>query len=207
MKRIIPAIIAINQKELDMRLEKVKIFGSSFQLDVMDGKFVPNKSLWFNFKVSKKNKYEAHLMVKNPEKWIKENLSKVSSVIIHIETVKDPTTLIDIVKKKKKKIGIALNPETPLEKVDPYVKSLNKVLVMTVDPGAYGGGFLPQVLQKIRLLRSRYPKLNIQVDGGLNPVTVKKVKQAGANEFVIGSYLQQSINIKEAKTELNLVIK
>ena len=207
MRRIIPSLIASTQEELEMRLEKVRGVSSYFQLDVMDGKFVPNNSLWFNFKLPKKFKYEAHLMVADPGKWVLKNISKVDSVIIHIETVQDVNTLISLVKKKNRKIGLVLNPGTSIEEAEPYIKSVNKILVMTVDPGAYGGRFLPQVLQKIRLLRGRHPRLNIQADGGMNPVTIKKTLTAGANEFVVGSYLQKSINIKESVLELKNVIR
>src|SRR3989338_1393757 len=112
MRRITPSLIASTQEELEMRLEKVRGVSSYFQLDVMDGKFVPNNSLWFPFKLPKKFKYEAHLMVADPKKWVLKNISKVDSVIIHIETVQDVNTLISLVKKKNRKIGLGLNPGT-----------------------------------------------------------------------------------------------
>ena len=90
MKQIIPSLIATSQKELDKRFNKVKKHFKIFHLDIMDGKFVKNKSLFFDFKLPRgKLKYRAHLMVKNPKKWIKENWKKVDLIIFHIKSCKN----------------------------------------------------------------------------------------------------------------------
>ena len=186
---IIPSIIANSQKEFDKRFEKVKSF-STFHLDIMDGKFVKNKSLQFNFKLPKNKKFEAHLMVKNPKTWIKKHGRKVNSIIVHYESMKGVTL--------SKKISLAINPKTSVNEILPYLSKIKKVLVMTVTPGKYGSKFLPSTLKKIKELKS---KVKIEVDGGMSPSTIKKVKKAGATKFVVGSYLQKN-DVKTAIKKL-----
>lgn len=199
--KIIPALIAKNQAELNARFEKVEKVSNEFQLDVMDGKFVQNESLMFLFKVPK-SKFEAHLMVKDPLNWSRKHWRKVNSVIVHYESVDDLTNVIKFLKSKGKKIGIAINPDTKLAEIDKYLNKVNKILIMTVYPGEYGAKFQRKCLKKIKKLRKKKPQLTIQVDGAVSPKTIKKLKKAGANEFVVGSFLQQSINIRDAVKQL-----
>jgi len=116
---ILPSIIAKNQKELHERLSNVYFF-SKFHLDVMDGKFVKNKSLQFNFKVPNYKKFEAHLMVKNPITWIKKNSKKVNTIIVHYES-DNTLKAIDLIRKKKKRVGLAINPKTNLSNILEYL--------------------------------------------------------------------------------------
>jgi len=194
VKKIIASIIAKDQKELNERVKKVRGYVKTIQLDVMDGKFVPNKSINFKFNKSRGIEAEAHLMIRNPIKWVKENWKKVDTVIVHLETISD-AKVIDYIKAKGLKPGIAINPETPIKKLKPYLNKINQVLVMTVNPGFYGSKFLPRTLNKIKELRKLKPRLNIEVDGGISDKTVKQVSKAGANYFCSGSYIQ-----KDAKT-------
>jgi len=207
-KAIIPSIIAKSQKELNNRINNVKKHVSLIQLDVMDGKFVPNNSLCFNFKLPRtKAKFEAHLMVKNPEKWIKKNYRKVETIIIHYESNNLEESLT-LAKKLKKKIGIALNPRTKIEKIIPYLNKIDQVLILTVIPGFYGSKFLPNNLAKVRKLRKLKPRLKIEVDGGISPKTIKAVDKAGANLFISGSYTVDSENpAKALKTLKSLLSK
>ncbi len=197
--RIIPAIIATSQEEMEKRINKVKDYLSILQLDIMDGKFVPTNSLNFDFKLPKTNcKYEAHLMINNPEEWIEKNHKIADVILVHIESCKEPEKIISIVKNRGKKIGFVLNPKTTIEKIRPYLDQIDEVLIMTVDPGYYGSPFLPETLDKVKELRSLKPGMNIEVDGGISQNTIKQAYQAGANLFVSGSYLQKSEDIKAA---------
>ncbi len=205
-KEIIAAIIAKSQQELEQRINKVKGIAKFMHLDVMDGKFVPTHSLDFNFKLPKA-RYEAHLMMYHPERWIKKNADKVDTIIFHTEETNNPEEIIKLIKNEQKKVGIALNPETHVERIKEKIKEIDKVIIMTVHPGKYGSKFLPQTLKKIKALRKSYPKLDIEVDGGINPDTIKKAHDAGANIFVVGSYLQNSGNPKEAVKKLKDIIK
>lgn len=207
MKRIIPAIIAKSQQELDEKLEKVKHHASLFQLDIMDNKFVPNTSMDFDFSLPQDMEFEAHLMINNPEEWIQQNLDKVSTAIVHIESCEDPESIISIVKEKGKKIGFALNPETQIKKIRPLIKKIDQVLILTVHPGFYGGKFVPEALEKVKELRNQYPDLDIEVDGGINPETIRLADKAGANLFVAGSFIMESENAEEAISALKKEVK
>jgi len=114
--KIVPSIIGSSQKEMDQMIKKVSPYVSLVQLDIMDGKFVKNKSLWFDFKLKDRRiKYEAHLMVKEPERWMQRYGSRVNSIIFPYESVREEKKVFDLIKKiktKKKKAGIAINPET-----------------------------------------------------------------------------------------------
>lgn len=196
-KTIIPAIIAKSQKELNQRISKVSDHATLLQLDIMDGSFVPNHSIDFDFELPKNHEFEAHLMIKNPEEWIDKNWGKVHTILVHIESCRDPESTIRFVKDKRK-MGFALNPETPLEKITRYLDEIDQVLIMTVNPGFYGSEFLSGMLNKVEELRRMKPDLDIEVDGGINLKTITEVDEAGANMFVSGSYIMKSQNVQEA---------
>jgi len=200
-KIIVPSLIAKSQKELNKRFNKVKNYSEIFHLDVMDGKFVKNKSLFFDFVLPKKRfKYEAHLMINNPEGWIKENWKKSDLIIFHIESLKSEAKVKEIIKlirSKRKKVGIAINPKTKVKKIIPYLNLIDMILVMTVNPGKYGSKFLQNTLKKVKEIRKLKPKLDIEVDGGINNQTISKAVRVGATSFVSGTYIQKSRNIKK----------
>ncbi|MFC1686061.1 ribulose-phosphate 3-epimerase [Nanoarchaeota archaeon] len=207
-KVIIPAIIAKTQKEFNEKINNVKNHVSLIQLDVMDGKFVENKSIDFNFKLPKtKCKYEAHLMIKNPEAWIKKHHKKVDTVLIHYQSTKNLPNALNLAKDKKLKVGIALNPEVKVSKIEPYLDYIDQVLILTVHPGAYGAKFLPKNLEKVKRLRKLKPKLNIEVDGGISPKTIKQVSKAGTNLFISGSYIVNAESVPKALKTLNSSMK
>jgi len=202
MKQIVPSLIANSQKELDKRFNKVKKYFKIFQLDIMDGKFVKNKSLFFDFSLPKKAfKYESHLMVNNPKRWVKENYKKSNLIIFHIESLKSDTEvkeIIKLIKSKRKKVGVAINPKTNIKKIIPYLSIIDRVLVLTVKPGKYGSKFIPNTLKKVKEIKKLKPKLDIELDGGINLKTISLAYNSGANYFVLGSYLQKSKDVKKA---------
>jgi ribulose-phosphate 3-epimerase len=204
-KIVIPSIIAKNQRELDERISKVP--SKIYQLDIMDGKFVKNKSLNFDFKVPRGKKYEAHLMVENPRFWIAKNLKDANTIIFHLESVKNPEGIIKLIKSRKRKVGIAINPNTPVKNIKPFLKKINMVLIMTVNPGKYGSKFLPKTVRKISEIRKLNRKIDVEVDGGIDNKTIIVSSKAGANQFVVGSYLQKNKNPKKALAELRILVK
>jgi ribulose-phosphate 3-epimerase len=206
-KRIIPAIIAKSQQELKDKINLVKEYVEIVQLDVMDGEFVPNNSIDFDFKLPKANCFfEAHLMIKNPDEWVKKHIKKVDMVLAHIETCKKPKKLVDLVKDNGKNVGFVLNPETPLSTIMGFIDDIDQVLIMTVNPGFYGSPFLPEMLDKIKKLREFKSDLNIEVDGGITDETIHLVNKAGANMFVSGSYIVKSDDIRQAIASLKKII-
>lgn len=196
--KIIPAIIAKSQEELIEKINKVKHCADLIQLDIMDGVFVTNKSLNFDFELPKTDRrFEAHLMVANPDEWVRENWREVDVILIPIETCKDPAGLIEFLKGKKK-MGFALNPETPLKEIEGYLDKIDQVLIMTVSPGFYGRELIPETLEKVRELKKLNKNLDIEVDGGINHATIAKACEAGANLLVSGSYVTNAEDPKEA---------
>jgi len=207
-KIIVPAIIAKTQKDLDDAVLRVKDFAKLIQLDVMDGRFVPNRSIDFDFTLPKiQSRLEAHLMVDNPEEWIEKNGGKVDALLVHIESCTDPDQIIKTAKERKKQIGFVLKPETAITRIQEYLDRIDQVLIMTVHPGFYGSTFLPEMLEKIAELRRIKPLLNIEVDGGVTLDTIGLVDKAGANMFVSGSYIMKSTNVKEAIANLEAKIR
>lgn len=206
-KIIIPAIIAISQEELDERINKVKDHAEFLQLDVMDGMFVPSHSLDFDFKLPEIDcKFEAHLMVNNPEEWIEMNYSKVDTILAHFESCKNPEKVIGLIRNKGKKVGLVINPETSVQDIEEFLDNIDQVLVMTVNPGFYGAKFLQENLSKVKELRQLKPDLAIEVDGGVSIDTIKTLNEAGANLFVCGSYLQKSEDVALAIEKLKNLI-
>ncbi|NQU79533.1 ribulose-phosphate 3-epimerase [Candidatus Woesearchaeota archaeon] len=205
--KIIPSIIADTPAALRTVLDKIGNITDTFQLDIMDNKFVPASSLDFNpnrFELPENKVFEAHLMVDNPDKWI-EKLAKIKNIktfIAHIESCDDPKNTIAIAKKFNKRIGFALNPKTSINRIKRLLPDIDHVLVLTVEPGRYGSEFLPDTLKKVRQLRKLAPNLNIEVDGGIDDKTIISAKAAGANLFVSGSFIIKAANPKKALAEL-----
>jgi ribulose-phosphate 3-epimerase len=201
-RKIRPAIIAENQKELDTLLSLVEGKVDTVMLDFMDGKFVNQKSLNFDPILPDNFNYEAHLMVNDPISFIDDLSEKINRISAHIESVSEVDTVITKSRAKGLKISLALNPGTSLEKIIPHLDKIDGVLVMTVEPGRYGGEFLPDTLDKVRELRKFSDKLFIEVDGGMNPINAKAAKEAGADAFASGSYILKSGDIVGALREL-----
>ncbi len=220
---IIPAIISKTPKEASKRIEKLLSSTNYFQLDIMDGMFVDNVSLYPKLPHIPKKAcirlqgymamlnvlYEAHLMVKDPLAWIKKNedfMPSIDTLIVQSEIASLDAILKELAKTKKK-IGLALNPETSLASVKKYLSKIDKLLIMTVYPGQYGASFLPEMLDKITEARKAAPKLDIEVDGGISPDTIELCKEAGANQFVVGSFFQNSSDVKKAWKELTALVQ
>lgn len=196
---ILPSLMCKNQKELNQDLKKLKGI-KILHLDVVDGKFAKNKTFQFPFKLKKSFKYNVHLMVNSPEKWIDKHGKKADTIFFHPETVKKEkiNDLIKKIKDKKRKVGLALRPETKIKQIKPFIKKINFLLILTVHPGFYGSKFLRSPLRKIKKAKKINPKLKIIVDGGISPKTIKKAKKAGADFFVSGSYTTKSENPKQS---------
>ncbi|MCK4589876.1 MAG: ribulose-phosphate 3-epimerase [Nanoarchaeota archaeon] len=204
---IIPTVVSNSQKDLEKRIKKVSRYAKTLQLDVVDGQFANNKSFQFNFKLPKGLKYEAHLMVNQPEKWIEQHGKKVNKIIFHVEPVKNIPKIIKLIKSKRKKVGLALKPRTPVKKISRYLKQINQVTILTVNPGFYGSKFLPKPLEKIKQIKKINKKITVQVDGGMNPTTIPLAKRAGADTFCVGSYLQKSKDVKKSIKELKNALR
>ena len=127
-------------------------------------------------------------MVSHPEQWVTDFAKAgANSYTFHIEASKDPRKLIDQIRAAGMRVGITLKPATPLSDLLDFVPLVDLVLVMTVEPGFGGQSFMEDQLDKVRTLRAAFPELDIQVDGGVGPATIKVAAEAGANVVVSGS--------------------
>ena len=196
-KKIIvaPSLLAADFSKLREEIQEVESHGAEYlHLDVMDGNFVPNISFGApvisSIRKHSNLVFDVHLMVENPDRFIKDMVDAGADVItVHTEATKHLNRTIQLIKSYGKKVGVALNPSTPLDVIKYDLKDIDMVLIMTVNPGFGGQAFIEGMLQKIRDLRSIDPNIDIQVDGGINNKTSKLVKEAGANILVAGSYL------------------
>ena len=196
-KKIIvaPSLLAADFSKLREEIQEVESYGAEYlHLDVMDGNFVPNISFGApvisSIRKHSNLVFDVHLMVENPDRFIKDMVDAGADVItVHTEATKHLNRTIQLIKSYGKKVGVALNPSTPLDVIKYDLKDIDMVLIMTVNPGFGGQAFIEGMLQKIRDLRSIDSNIDIQVDGGINDKTSKLVKEAGANILVAGSYL------------------
>jgi len=195
---IVPAIIAQSQGELESMLGRLRGKVDRVMLDIMDREFVDNTSLDFDFELLEGFEYEAHLMVVNPLERIGGLAGKVDSIILHVEILEDVRAAIGCVKNLELKVILALNPETGVDKVEPYLGEVDGVLVMTVAPGRYGGRFLPETLVKCRRIRKMHGTIPIEVDGGMNPENSRAARKAGATIIASGSYILKSDDVEHA---------
>ena len=201
---LIPAILVKTKKKLVRELNQVKKDVKTVQIDIMDGRFVRNKTIQAeDFEgIKKRLKYEVQLMVKNPidylDAWKK---AKANLIIFHIEATKnkkDVFNLIKEIKKNKMKVGIGINPKTSAEKIKHFLKKIDLALVMTVQPGAGGRKFMPLMLKKVAKIRKWNKQIDIEVDGGINKNNVCDCILAGANNIVAGSGIFKKSNIHKA---------
>lgn len=179
-------------------------------VDIMDGKFVENKT-WTYSEVKKIVSYsslplDVHLMVKDPAKYIEDYaLLNTTNLIFHYEAVKDIESMISLVKEYGLKVGIAINPDTSEEVLFPYLKDIDVALVMSVVPGKSGQSFIENTPSKIKNLKEEIirqgVKTIISVDGGINDETGLLCKEAGVDMLVSASYIHKDIvnNIKVLK--------
>jgi ribulose-phosphate 3-epimerase len=198
---VIPAILVKTRGELLHRISQVRGLVREIQIDVMDGVFVPNKTIGLEeLKGLPEAAYEFHWMVTNPDKWIAE-IHGPHMHLVHAETIQSAGSLAKVeaaVKKSGGRLGFALNPETPLDALLPFMPKAKRVLVMTVHPGFSGQKYLYEMEQKIRRLRQMYPKLDIEVDGGVNDETISHAYSSGANLLAAASAIFAAKDIKGA---------
>jgi len=192
---VVPAIIAGTQGELDGMLERLRGKVGRVMLDIMDGAFVENESLYFDFELPGWFEYEAHLIVADPLEVIGGMKDKVDSAILHVETLDNVEAAIEYVKALGLRVSLALNPETGVDRVEPYLREVDGVLVMTVAPGRYGGRFLPETLVKCCMIRKMHGTIPIEVDGGMNPENARAAREAGANIIASGSFIMKSEDV------------
>jgi ribulose-phosphate 3-epimerase len=197
---VIPAILVKSREELLSHIEKVKPSVTTVHIDIMDNIFVPNTTIGLESLTNLPSGilYEFHWMVKDPENWISKVPGKHVH-LVHVEAISDWNEIkkacpVDA------KLGLAINPPTPIEKLYPYIndKEVKQVLFMTVNPGFCGQKYIAEVESKVQALRAKFPKLKIEVDGGINPETSERASEAGANILAAASAIFMAKSIPDA---------
>ena len=214
MIKIAPSILSADFARLLEDVKKVENAGCEYlHIDVMDGHFVPNITLGPNVVKSLRKDvkmiFDAHLMIENPDNYIKDFVDAGCDIIVvHEEACTHLHRTIQNIKAHNVKAGVALNPATPIENIKYVLKDLDMVLIMTVNPGFGGQSFIDGMVDKIKELKSLIDEqglnVDIQVDGGIKPSNVDKVVKAGANVIVAGSAIFNSDDIEATVKEFRL---
>lgn len=200
--KVSASILSCDFLHLEDEIRRVEEAGvDMLHLDIMDGHFVPNLS--FGTPIIKAIRrisslpLVSHLMTIRPEKIIPYFIKESFMIIFHIEATQNPTKCISLIKREDKKIGIAINPDTPISKVEEFIPELSELLLMSVHPGFGGQNFIPEVLKKLEDVKRRYPSLMVGVDGGVNPEIAKELKRREADIAVAGTSIFKSEDYKE----------
>jgi ribulose-phosphate 3-epimerase len=202
---ILPSLLAADFGRLAEEIQRAEASGSeALHLDIMDAHFVPNLSFGPDVVALAKrvapNFYRnVHLMMSRPDLYLEVFAAAGAQTIqIHVEADCNLHTELKRIRSMGLKNAIVLNPETPVERLMPYLGEVDEVLVMTVHPGYGGQKFIADCMSKVAFLRERCPELDIMVDGGINGETAIVAAEAGANQFVAGSYLFKQADMKAA---------
>lgn len=197
--KIAPSILAADYADFSGELKRIEETSAEYvHIDIMDGQFVPNISFGADVVASMRKHsklvFDCHLMVVDPERYVDAFAQAGADIMtIHVEATKHIHGALQKIKAAGMKVGVVINPGTPVEALVPVLNLVDQVLIMTVNPGFGGQSFIPETLEKIaRVAEIREQKgytFDIEVDGGVDNKTIKACYEAGANVFVAGSYL------------------
>ena len=213
MVEVSTSLLSIDEEKCIQTIYDLEVAGTnSFHIDVMDGKFVKNNTTEKMRKYTEyikqvsNTKIDVHLMVEDVESYINSYIDMgVNSITFHVESVKNEKKVLELIsyiKHNNIQVGLTIKPNTPVQKIYPYLPYIHSVMIMSVEPGEGAQKFIESSLSKIQELNiyayENGYDIDIAVDGGINDETAKSVKNSGANILVAGSYIIKSNDYKEA---------
>ena len=206
---VLPSLLAADFARLGEEIARAEVSGAeALHLDIMDAHFVPNLSFGPDVvalakRVAPGFYRNVHLMMSRPDLYLEKFASAGAQTIqIHVEADCDVHAELRRIRGMGLRNALAFNPETPFERVVPYLDEVDEVLAMTVHPGYGGQKFIDDCLPKVAALRAARPSLDIMVDGGINAETAVLAARAGANMFVAGSYLFRQADMRAAVADM-----
>ncbi len=210
--QVYPSILVQNFEEFETKINLVRGLVDTIHLDIMDGVFVNNKTIYDVDKINSFDwgvDYELHLMIKEKEieKWFDTGAKRI---IFHYEAIKNEQRKmnnIKIIRKKEKEVGIAVNPETDIRSIFPFLDILDLVLIMSVNPGYSGQKFILETLEKVKKLLANGFKGIIEIDGGVNESNIRAIANAGVDAVSVASAIWNvdKSKIKDQISKLRII--
>lgn len=196
--KVAPSILSGDFANMSVSVKNAQEWGADYiHFDVMDGVYVPN--ITFGMQMCKAVRpytdlpLDVHLMIVHPEKYVEQFCDAGADIVsFHPDATSDILSTIEKIRNKGKKVGLVLNPDKNVSLIEPYFDKIDMVIIMGVYPGFGGQKFIPEVLEKVRYIRSICPDLDIELDGGVNEQNAKTITDAGVNILVGGSSVYQS---------------
>lgn len=217
MNILSPSILSADFTKLGEEIETIDNAGAEYiHVDVMDGMFVPSISYGMpvikSIRKSTGKVFDVHLMISEPIRYIADFAASGADMItVHVEACSDVVATIEKIREYKLKVGITLNPDTPVSAIKPYLNRVDMVLIMSVNPGFGGQKFITSSVDKIKEVKRLRDELNlsydIEVDGGINIDNLATVLEAGANVIVVGSAIfrgDAAENVKKFKSIMSV---
>lgn len=212
--KLAPSLLAADFGDLRAEAKQVEPFAAYFHIDVMDGHFVSNLTIGppvvNSLRRGLSRPFDIHLMIDHPLTYAPRfDVCPDDFVSFHLEAKDDPKKVIGVIREAGAKVGIALRPATPLERVFPYLSIVDLVLVMSVEPGFGGQIFMPESIKRLRSLCREVGErpVLIAVDGGITTENIRLVSEAGAELVVVGSAIFGEANRLAAVRALNEAAK